>query len=569
MARTYQVIGPNATEDTNVAVNEITRDAQLVVQQETIIAHPTNDNTLLPNVDGSINIGNFPGTQNVAGTVELGASSLAALENINVTVSNTSTEITNDSGNPIPVSGTVTANTGLSQPLTDAQLRATAVPVSVSSIPSHNVTNAGTFAVQVTSAPTTTVTGTVELGSTSLSALENINVTVSNSATEITNDVGNPIPVSGTVTANTGLLQPLTDAQLRAVELSIINAQSTPLFINGRVSNGTGIQGNPVHVAGSDGTNVRTLSTDTTGKLNVNISSVVEAEIKNDTGNPISVTPTTTQYPIFGLTDGTSQRQIQITNGGAQYVMGATTIGGAAPNSAMIVAGSDGSLARAIKTDTSGNQVIVGAADSGAAVSGSPVRIAGSDGTTIRDIKTDASGNVQVAITGTPTVSTGGLTDVQLRASAVPVSVASSTLPTGASTEATLAALKSTADAIQTAAAAIQAAVEALNTKTTQVDTTGKATEATVQAINNMNESMLYMLSGMLDKMPRLTREDKLQVVLVSDGVSNNEPSSAYYPINTGAVGDSSSGRLFYRMLEPWNFSDAGIARIYQQIQVS
>jgi hypothetical protein len=32
--------------------------------------------------------------------------------------------------NPLPVSGTVTANTGLSQPLTDAQLRAAAVPVS-------------------------------------------------------------------------------------------------------------------------------------------------------------------------------------------------------------------------------------------------------------------------------------------------------------------------------------------------------------------------------------------------------------------------------------------------------
>lgn len=517
MARTHQVIGPNATTDTNVAVNQITRDSVIVSQQETIIAHPTNDNTLQPNANGSINVvvESFPTTQVVSGTVELGTTSLNALENINVTVQNSSVEVSNDVGNPIPVSGVV------------------------------------------------------ELGATSLAALENINVTVSNSATEITNDVGNPIPVSGTVTANTGLLQPLTDAQLRAVELSIINAQSTPLFINGRVSNGTGIQGNPVHVAGSDGTNVRTLSTDTTGKLNVNISSVVEAEIKNDTGNPISVTPTTTQYPIFGLTDGTSQRQIQITNSGAQYVMGATTIGGTAPNSAMIVGGSDGSLARAIKTDTSGNQVIVGAADSGAAVSGSPVRIAGSDGTTTRDIKTDASGNVQVAITGTPTVSTGGLTDVQLRASAVPVSVTSSALPTGASTEATLAALKSTADSIQSAADAIKVAVEALNTKIISANTTDKATEATLQAINNMNESMLYMLSGMLDKMPRLTREDKLPVVLVSDGASNNEPTSAYYAINTGTVGDPSSGKLMYRMFEPWNFSDTGSARLYQQIQVS
>jgi len=63
--------------------------------------------------------------------------------------------------NPMPVTGTVTANTGLSQPLTDAQLRATAVPV------------------------------------------------------------------SGTVTANTGLSQPLTDAQLRATPLPLPSGAST------------------------------------------------------------------------------------------------------------------------------------------------------------------------------------------------------------------------------------------------------------------------------------------------------------------------------------------------------
>ncbi|HRC95607.1 MAG TPA: hypothetical protein PK317_02325 [Coprothermobacter proteolyticus] len=279
MARTHQVIGPNATTDTNVAVNQITRDAVVVSQQETIIAHPTNDNTLQPNANGSINVvvESFPATQVVSGTVELGTTSLNALENINVTVQNSSVEVSNDVGNPIPVSGTVTANTGLSQPLTDSQLRAT--------------------------------------------------------------------PVS--------------------------------------------------------------------------------------------------------------------------------------------------------------------------------------------------------------------------------VGVASSELPTGASTEATLAALKSTADSIQSAADAIKVAVEALNTKIISANTTDKATEATLQAINNMNESMLYMLSGMLDKMPRLTREDKLPVVLVSDGASNNEPTSAYYAINTGTVGDPSSGKLMYRMFEPWNFSDTGSARLYQQIQVS
>jgi len=54
---------------------------------------------------------------------------------LSVTVDNAQLEISNDVGNPIPISGTVTANTGLSQPLTDTQLRAIAVPVSLSSLP--------------------------------------------------------------------------------------------------------------------------------------------------------------------------------------------------------------------------------------------------------------------------------------------------------------------------------------------------------------------------------------------------------------------------------------------------
>lgn len=59
-------------------------------------------------ITGSIDVNNFPASQNV------------------VVTSIPEVEIKNDSGNPIPVSGTVTA-TG---PLTDTQLRATPVPVS-------------------------------------------------------------------------------------------------------------------------------------------------------------------------------------------------------------------------------------------------------------------------------------------------------------------------------------------------------------------------------------------------------------------------------------------------------
>jgi hypothetical protein len=65
-------------------------------------------------VSGSVSVNNFPTTQAVSGTVALDSATLAALETINVgnfpatqVVSGT-VEITNDVGNPIPVSGTVT-----------------------------------------------------------------------------------------------------------------------------------------------------------------------------------------------------------------------------------------------------------------------------------------------------------------------------------------------------------------------------------------------------------------------------------------------------------------------------
>ena len=87
----------------------------------------------------------------VAGTVELGAASLAALEQTTVTVGN------------FPSSQNV--NTGLSQPLTDAQLRATSIPVTVGNFPT-----------------TQTVSGNV----------------------------------------STGLAQPLTDMQLRATAVPVV-----------------------------------------------------------------------------------------------------------------------------------------------------------------------------------------------------------------------------------------------------------------------------------------------------------------------------------------------------------
>ena len=76
---------------------------------------------------------------------------------------------------PVPVSGTVTANTGLSQPLTDAQLRASAVPVSLASVPTHAVTGSGTFTTKETRATTPTQTSVSVTNTNTVVLASNVN----------------------------------------------------------------------------------------------------------------------------------------------------------------------------------------------------------------------------------------------------------------------------------------------------------------------------------------------------------------------------------------------------------
>lgn len=70
---------------------------------------------------GDVDVLSVPAPLNIVGSgvgtsalrVQLADESLSALENISVTVTNTSLEITNDDGNPIPVSGTVSVLNGV------------------------------------------------------------------------------------------------------------------------------------------------------------------------------------------------------------------------------------------------------------------------------------------------------------------------------------------------------------------------------------------------------------------------------------------------------------------------
>lgn len=146
-----------------------------------------------------------------------------------------------------PVSGTVTANTGLTQPLTDTQLRATAVPVSLASVPSHAVTNAGTFAVQSTNQ----ANSGVDIG----------DVTVNNaagaSAVNI-QDGGNVITVDGAITAT-------LSAETTKV-IGTVNQGTSPWVTSGAVTN-TVLS---VVGGGTEATAQRvTIASDSTGTLTV------------------------------------------------------------------------------------------------------------------------------------------------------------------------------------------------------------------------------------------------------------------------------------------------------------
>jgi hypothetical protein len=186
----------------------------------------------------------------------------------------------------------------------------------------------------------------------------------------------------------------------------------------GPAATGAAATANPVQIGGTDGTNVRTISTDTSGRPNVNIN-----------GTPtVSISGT----PAVTVTSGT------ITVGNSSLtVVGAAASGAAAAGNPVLMAGSDGSNARTLRTDTSGNLdvniqgtpavtvssgtvtvsgtvavsalsgtvTVIGDAASGSAVAGNPVLIAGSDGTNARSIKTDTSGNVAVNVQNSVAVS--------------------------------------------------------------------------------------------------------------------------------------------------------------------
>lgn len=126
------------------------------------------------------------------------------------------------SANPMPV------DTGLSQPLTDSQLRAAAVPIS-----NQSLTNLDTDLGALADAAATSDTGSFSVISFIKRAMQNWTTLLSRIPALVGGRIpvdgsGVTQPISGTVTANTGLSQPLTDAQLRASAVPV-SAAALPL----------------------------------------------------------------------------------------------------------------------------------------------------------------------------------------------------------------------------------------------------------------------------------------------------------------------------------------------------
>jgi hypothetical protein len=160
---------------------------------------PVTDNGGSLTVDGTVSVNNLPATQPVSGTVTVANPTTnpeTGLAKDATFTARLPTTLDADGGMKTHVQN-FPASQAVTGPLTDTQLRAGAVPVSLASVPSHAVTGPLTDA-----------------------QLRAVAVPVSGTFWQATQ------PVSGTVTANAGtgtmaVSGPLTDVQLRAAAVPV------------------------------------------------------------------------------------------------------------------------------------------------------------------------------------------------------------------------------------------------------------------------------------------------------------------------------------------------------------
>jgi hypothetical protein len=148
-------LGPASyTQGTNsvLVLNAATSTTGFSISDKLTIFY--DDGVAYSNAPASVSVSNFPSTQAI--------SNFPATQAVSGPLTNTQLR-----ASAVPISGTVTANTGLSQPLTNTQLRASSVPVTI------GTGTAAIGTVSVTSLPATPA-GTNLIGSVNIGTLPSI-----------------------------------------------------------------------------------------------------------------------------------------------------------------------------------------------------------------------------------------------------------------------------------------------------------------------------------------------------------------------------------------------------------
>jgi hypothetical protein len=191
----------------SITVSDDGVQTTVLVYPATPVSDPTDDLQVLayndapgtaPGPAANVAVTNWPASQNINGTVSV----------------NGEVEVKNDAGNPLAVSGTISVgNFPATQPVSGS--------VSVSNFPA---TQPVSGSVSVSNFPATqAVSGTVNVGNFPASV-------------EVSNDVGNPLPVSGTVTVNQGTSPWVVSSTGGSTNISSFPATGVDAFGRLRVS---------------------------------------------------------------------------------------------------------------------------------------------------------------------------------------------------------------------------------------------------------------------------------------------------------------------------------------------
>lgn len=183
---------------------------------------------------------------------------------------------------------------------------------------------------------------------------------------------------------------------------------------------------------------------------------------------------------------------------------------------------------------TTGNASL--AAIASAAGATTDAEAASGDGSWIAILKAIRTklGSIYTALTGTLTVSgsvsTGGLTNAELRGSAVPISASALPLPSDAATQTTLALVKAKTDNLDVAASTLatataqttgNASLSSLETRAGSVTETAPATDTASSGLNGRLQRIAQRLTSLIALLPsaigQTTKAGSLSVSVASD----------------------------------------------------